>query len=110
MDYEQDIVSDLSAIHRIDDPWKMPALKFVSFVERLIAYPGIIHALAQSGHLRFNDSDTGQPMKQTEFRYAEDKNTVAAPTPESQRDAVMVNENFIARPANGFPAVFDFKV
>lgn len=89
----------------------MPALKFIAFVERLIAYPGVINALAKAGHLKFNDSDTGQPMKQTDFRYPEeDKNTIAAPTPESQRDAVMINQNFTAYPQNGFPAVFEFKV
>lgn len=37
-----DVASDLSAVHRIDDPWSMPARRLFSLAYRLPAYPGVL--------------------------------------------------------------------
>jgi hypothetical protein len=38
----EDIRSDLSVFHRVDDMESMPALRFVSMAERLVHYDGVI--------------------------------------------------------------------
>ena len=40
-----DVVSDLSALHRVDDWRTLPARRFFTLVDRLHFYPGIIAAL-----------------------------------------------------------------
>lgn len=42
-----DIESDLSAIHRIDDMWSMNGPKFFRFAYRLPAYKGAMRAIAE---------------------------------------------------------------
>jgi hypothetical protein len=44
-DYLDDIVSDLSAFHRIDDAGEMEAAVFFRLVFRLPAYRGVLHAV-----------------------------------------------------------------
>lgn len=41
-EYIEDIRSDLSVFHRVDDMDSMPALRFLAFVERLAHYDGAI--------------------------------------------------------------------
>ena len=43
-----DIESDLSAIHRIDNMWAMEAGKFFRFAYRLPAYQGAMRAIAEA--------------------------------------------------------------
>jgi hypothetical protein len=42
-----DIASDLSAIHRIDDMWTMDARRFYRLVTRLPAYQGVMRMTAE---------------------------------------------------------------
>jgi hypothetical protein len=44
LDHLEDIESDLSVFHRIDDPWSMPGPRFFRFVMRLPAYAGVMAA------------------------------------------------------------------
>lgn len=45
-DHLADIESDMSAFHRVDDIWSMPARKFFPFAFRLAAYQGVMQARA----------------------------------------------------------------
>lgn len=45
-DYMEDIESDLSVFHRVDDYMTMPAPRFFSLVPRLSAYAGVLQARA----------------------------------------------------------------
>jgi hypothetical protein len=45
-DYLDDIASDLSAFHRIDDAGEMEAAVFFRLAHRLPAYRGVMHAVA----------------------------------------------------------------
>lgn len=47
--HEDDIASDLSAIHHIRRPGRLPAPRFFALAERLMAYPGVIQALWRVG-------------------------------------------------------------
>lgn len=47
LDYIDDIESDLSAIHRIDDMWGMEAPRFFRYAKRLPAYHGAMRARAE---------------------------------------------------------------
>jgi hypothetical protein len=47
LDHLADIESDLSAIHRVDNMWSMPATRFLRLAERLVAYPGVMRARAE---------------------------------------------------------------
>lgn len=42
LDYLDDIESDMSVFHRVDDPWSMPAPRFFAFATRLPAYDGAL--------------------------------------------------------------------
>lgn len=44
MDYLDDIASDLSVFHRVDDMWALPAPRFFSLVYRLPFYAGVLQA------------------------------------------------------------------
>lgn len=46
VDYLDDIESDLSVFHRIDDIWSMPGPRFFRLVWRLAAYQGVMQARA----------------------------------------------------------------
>jgi hypothetical protein len=48
VDYLDDIESDLSAIHPIEDPWALPARRFFLLAERLMAYPGVMQLRARA--------------------------------------------------------------
>lgn len=45
MDHEEDIASDLSAFHRIDDPFSIPGPRYFSLAYRLVAYRGVMREL-----------------------------------------------------------------
>lgn len=44
IDYEEDVASDLSAFHRVDDPMTLDAARYFSLAARLTAYAGILQA------------------------------------------------------------------
>jgi hypothetical protein len=46
VDHEADIASDLSAIHRIDDPMSIDGPRYFMLGNRLSAYNGVIGAIA----------------------------------------------------------------
>ncbi len=46
VEHLEDVRSDLSVLHRVDDMESMPADRFLSFVERLAHYEGAIRHLA----------------------------------------------------------------
>lgn len=50
LDHLDDIASDLSAVHRVDDMWQVPARRLFGLVERLPYYEGVMrmHALAEA--------------------------------------------------------------
>lgn len=48
LEYLDDIESDMSAIHRIDDMWSMEAGRFFRFAFRLPAYKGAMRARAET--------------------------------------------------------------
>jgi hypothetical protein len=49
LDHLGDVVSDLSALHRVDDWQRLPASRFFLLVDRLHAYPGAV-AVARGVH------------------------------------------------------------
>lgn len=54
LDYLDDIESDMSVLHRVDDMWSMPAPKFFAFASRLPAYNGalaVAYSAAQQSEL-----------------------------------------------------------
>jgi len=44
LDYKEDIASDFSVFHRVDDVSAMPARRFFSLAVRLVAYKGVLRA------------------------------------------------------------------
>lgn len=44
LEYEDDIASDLSAFHRVDDPMTLDGPRYFSLAARLPAYAGILQA------------------------------------------------------------------
>lgn len=44
LDHLDDIESDLSAVHRVDDMWSLPAGRFARLAERLWHYPGVMRS------------------------------------------------------------------
>lgn len=44
LEYEEDIASDLSAFHRVDDPMTLDGPRYFSLAARLPAYAGILQA------------------------------------------------------------------
>lgn len=60
LDHLEDIESDLSVFHRIEDPWSMPGPKFFRFALRLPAYAGVMAARVAAEQDR---SGTGQSTK-----------------------------------------------
>lgn len=55
-DHLEDIRSDMSALHRVDDLEAMPASRFFAFVDRLPAYQGVLRARAEK-----EQQDNGAP-------------------------------------------------
>lgn len=47
LDYAEDIESDLSAIHRIDDPMTISGPRYFMLALRLTAYTGVMQARAE---------------------------------------------------------------
>lgn len=60
VDYEADIASDLSAIHRIDDPMTLDGPRYFSLALRLAAYAGVIQAIAVEIERREKDGGHAQ--------------------------------------------------
>jgi len=50
VDLLDEVESDLSVFHRIDDMLEMPAVRFVKFAERLPAYTGAVQARLRMLH------------------------------------------------------------
>lgn len=48
IDYLDDIESDLSRFHRIDDPMKLDSPRYFKLVDRLVYYEGAITAIARA--------------------------------------------------------------
>jgi hypothetical protein len=69
----EDIRSDLSVFHRIDDMESMPALRFVSMVERLVHYEGVI----RHGAMLAAREDQDSPEQSVEVDLAESGDTDA---------------------------------
>lgn len=44
LDHMDDVASDMSVLHRVDDPWSMPAPRFFSLASRLPVYGGAVRA------------------------------------------------------------------
>jgi hypothetical protein len=44
LDHFEDVISDLSVFHRIDDWERIPSSRFFAFAERLPAYEGAVRA------------------------------------------------------------------
>lgn len=69
IDYMEDIESDLSVFHRIDDPAAMISTKFFSYVTRLGAYEGALAArieqemAAQSPQGPMGQMDSNMPQE-----------------------------------------------
>lgn len=42
LDHMDDVASDMSVFHRVDDPWSMPAPRFFSLASRLPVYGGAV--------------------------------------------------------------------
>lgn len=55
LDYEDDIASDLSAFHRIDDPMTLDGPRYFMLAERLPAYAGVLQARLMAERSRSND-------------------------------------------------------
>lgn len=42
LDHMDDVASDMSVFHRVDDPWSMPAPRFFTLASRLHVYGGAV--------------------------------------------------------------------
>lgn len=73
LDYMEDVESDLSAFHRVDDPDRLDGYRFLQLAERLFHYRGVMrdHAIRIAG---------------------EDGGTVAKPAPRQIPDDVAIDE------------------
>lgn len=62
----EDVVSDFSAIHRVDDPLSLPSPRFFSLAQRLPAYPGAVQAAMRvqvmEAQRELQPAQTGAPM------------------------------------------------
>jgi hypothetical protein len=74
-DYLDDIASDLSAFHRIDDAGEMEAAVFFALAARLPAYRGVMAAVAQREH-----GQRGRPAPRYDRASAMANNARAAPS------------------------------
>jgi hypothetical protein len=73
LDYRDDVESDLSALHRVDDMAAMPARRFFALVNRLGAYPGAVQ-LALSPAVAALPTQSGDSLE-----YTPDAPTVLVP-------------------------------
>lgn len=65
LDYLDDIESDLSAVHRIDDMWSMDSAKFFRFARRLFAYKSVMRTHAEKeAHDKNPRATSSQPATQ----------------------------------------------
>lgn len=69
LDYLDDIESDMSAIHRVDDMYEMPALRFFSFADRLTAYKGVLRARAEVENEKKSSRGPGRPRPGVEVKH-----------------------------------------
>lgn len=60
LDYLDDIESDLSAVHRVDDMWQMDGPRFFRLAHRLPAYRGVMRMRAEAEAERASD---GRPAR-----------------------------------------------
>lgn len=59
IDHEEDVASDLSAFHRIDDPMTLDAPRYFSLALRLTAYMGVMAAVAEAERRGENHGGSG---------------------------------------------------
>lgn len=59
IEHEADIASDLSAFHRIDDPFSIDGPRYFSLANRLGAYTGVIGAIAAERQRREQEGARG---------------------------------------------------
>lgn len=62
LEYLDDLESDFSAIHRVDDIYSMSARKFFNFAERLVAYKGVVRMRAEQHHYENEKKYGGQDV------------------------------------------------
>jgi hypothetical protein len=60
--YLDDIRSDMSVFHRIDDIDKMPALKFFAYADRLVAYSGAVQMRMNAEAVQERQRLNGNPV------------------------------------------------
>jgi hypothetical protein len=63
LDHLEDIESDFSVFHRIDDPWSMPGPKFFRFALRLPAYAGVMAARVMAEQEKPETVSRGRPTE-----------------------------------------------
>lgn len=59
LDYEDDIASDLSAFHRVDDPMQIDGARFFVLAVRLAAYSGVLAARVAKIHADEREAGSG---------------------------------------------------
>lgn len=80
VDHIEDVESDMSAFHRVDDIYTMPAPTFFSRVVRLGAYMGVVQARIA----KEQEEDGGT--------YTAPQSSATAPNTRPERPAVVSNE------------------
>lgn len=61
LDHQADIESDMSALHRIDDPMTLPGPRYFRLANRLAFYPGVMHHLAVAAVHREHSGTAAPP-------------------------------------------------
>lgn len=74
LDYEEDIASDLSAFHRVDEPMTLDGPRYFSLAVRLAAYAGVLAARAEEQRQAERDGHSGP---QTPRAAAESRSSVS---------------------------------
>ena len=64
LDHLDDIESDLSAFHRIDDMYEMKPVKFFRFALRLPAYRGIVRARIEAEQAKKTKKNKGKAVRE----------------------------------------------
>jgi hypothetical protein len=64
LDHLDDIESDLSVFHRIDNMYDMPPVRFFRFALRLVAYNGIVRARVEAEQAKKHRKHKGKEVRQ----------------------------------------------
>jgi hypothetical protein len=68
LDHLDDIESDMSAIHRIDNMYDMPPQKFFRFALRLPAYQGVMRARIEAEEAKKHKKYKGKEVRRGTYR------------------------------------------